>query len=171
MRIQNRGAAEVALLFVIRIGCGRIRRGGKQEEMEFRMYRTLPDGARMIRETVFHQEQGFQNEFDEVDLRARHGLLTEAGSPVGTFRLFAGEEPGVMILGRLAVLKPWRGRKAGSRLVREALAAARACGAGKLRLHAQVRAARFYETLGFTAYGPVEDDEGVPHQWMECELK
>ena len=45
-------------------------------------------------------------------------------------------------------------------------------GAGRERglrlmvLSAQTQALGFYERLGYTAYGPVFDDAGLPHRWM-----
>jgi predicted GNAT family N-acyltransferase len=138
--------------------------------MEFKLYRKLPEGACIVRTAVFMKEQGFKNEFDEIDEKALHGLLTENGNPVGTFRIFPAEEPGVCIFGRLAVMKSCRGKKAGSRLMQEAIAAAKKEGAKEIKLHAQVRAQHFYKTLGFTAYGPIEDEEGVPHQWMKRKI-
>lgn len=28
----------------------------------------------------------------------------------------------------------------------------------------------FYETIGYTQYGEIEDDQGCPHIWMKKEL-
>ena len=40
--------------------------------MNILIYDTLPDEAAEIRRAVFVEEQGFHNEFDEIDKRAKH---------------------------------------------------------------------------------------------------
>lgn len=42
----------------------------------------------MIRIKVFMEEQGFKNEFDDIDNRAIHIVLYKEGKPVGTCRVF-----------------------------------------------------------------------------------
>ncbi|HHY02857.1 MAG TPA: GNAT family N-acetyltransferase, partial [Paracoccus sp.] len=53
---------------------------------------------------------------------------------------------------------------------RAALDELRARGVTTARLGAQTHALRFYEKLGFTAYGPVYDDAGIPHRDMSLTL-
>lgn len=140
--------------------------------MKFTTYTQLPPEAKALREEVFCQEQGFQEEFDGQDLTCHHGLLwDDQGEAVGVCRFFPGEEPGVWILGRIAVKKKFRGKGTGSLLVEGTEQAVKELGGREIRLHAQVRAEHFYETLGYQAYGPVEPDEGVPHQWMKKQLE
>lgn len=65
--------------------------------MRFTAYEQLPQEARALREEVFCGEQGFQEEFDETDRTAHHGLLwDDGGQPVGVCRFFPGQnqEPG-----------------------------------------------------------------------------
>ena len=50
--------------------------------MRFTAYEQLPQEARALREEVFCGEQGFQEEFDETDRTAHHGLLWDDGYPV-----------------------------------------------------------------------------------------
>ena len=52
----------------------------------------------------------------------------------------------------------------------EAERVARERGATSMRLHAQCRAAGFYERAGYEQYGPVELDEHVEHVWMRKRL-
>lgn len=40
-------------------------------------------------------------------------------------------------------------------------------GAQKIILHAQCRVRPFYQKLGYAAFGPIEFEEHVEHQWME----
>lgn len=138
--------------------------------MTIEIYSSLPQAARDIRVAVFVAEQGFMEEFDQVDPIAAHILLSDP-EPVGVCRVFPGEEPGVYILGRLAVLPQRRGGGLGARLVAEAEAHVRRQGGCLLKLHAQCRASGFYEKLGYQAAGPVEEEEGVPHIWMHKVLK
>lgn len=78
--------------------------------MEIRLYHTLPEEARQIREKVFVQEQHFQEEFDGTDRRAVHLVLYQGGSPAATCRYFQGVSPKEYLVGRMAVLKPFRGK-------------------------------------------------------------
>ena len=140
--------------------------------MKFTTDTQLPPEAKALREEVFCQEQGFQEEFDGQDQASHHGLLwDDQGEAVGVCRFFPGEEPGIWILGRIAVKKRLRGKGAGSLLVEGTEKAVKELGGREIRLHAQVRAKHFYETLGYEAYGPIEPDEGVPHQWMKKQLE
>ncbi len=139
--------------------------------MKVEIYDTLPDSAKQIRKEVFMKEQGFHHEFDETDQQAFHLVMfDEDGTSAGTCRIFAAEEAGVCILGRLAVRKKYRGRDIGGMLVGEAERFAAAKGWKTIILHAQCRIERFYEKLGFAAYGVVDDDEGCPHVWMKKQL-
>lgn len=47
--------------------------------MQLEAYDFLPEDAKRIREAVFMKEQGFKNEFDDIDLLALH-LILYAGS-------------------------------------------------------------------------------------------
>lgn len=132
---------------------------------------TLPEEAKAIREAVFMEEQGFQNEFDETDGIARHLLLWADGNAVGVCRIFPGEADGEWIFGRLAVLPDFRGRGFGSELLTAAEALAGQEGGTFLCLHAQCRATGFYARLGYAEYGEIELDEGCPHIWMRKRLE
>ena len=74
------------------------------------------------------------------------------------------------VLGRLAVLKEYRGRGTGSDVVREALEHVKKSGGHSLMLHSQCHAVPFYEKLGFYSFGDVEYEEDCPHIWMKKEL-
>ena len=136
--------------------------------IQMHMQQGLSQDARIIRQEVFVEEQGFHHEFDEIDSRAWHLVLYENGQAAGCCRLFSSDQPEVYILGRLAVRKSCRGRQYGEWLVREAEAWLR--GRQVKRLAAQVRVRPFYEKLGFTASGDEYLDEYCPHIHMEKEL-
>ncbi len=69
-------------------------------------------------------------------------------------------------IGRMAVLKPWRGCGVGSALLSAAIDAARARGQTGLQLSAQTHAIAFYARHGFIATGPEYLDAGIPHRTM-----
>ena len=138
--------------------------------MEIKVYNTLPPQGRRIREEVFVREQGFQEEFDSIDGFATHILAMSEGSPAGICRVFWDEGRQQFLLGRVAVLRPFRMKGIGAALVKAAEQQARRMGGNSLHLHAQCRITGFYQALGYTAYGEIEDDQGCPHIWMEKQL-
>lgn len=140
--------------------------------MRYRIFeKYLPPEAREIREEVFIQEQGFQNELDEIDEVAAHIVMYGEGElPMGTCRVFQDTQPDVFILGRLAVRKEYRGKHIGSKVIKAAEAYVQEMGGKALILHSQCRASAFYRQNGFQEYGEIEDDEGCPHIWMRKDL-
>lgn len=139
--------------------------------MKILCYDALPETAADIRRAVFMDEQGFQREFDELDARSHHLVVYDGDTPAGTCRLYRRGSPPAYVVGRIAVLPPWRGRGLGARLLREAERLARAQGGRFLSLHAQIRAAGFYEKQGYRPYGKVALEEGCPHIWMSKALE
>ena len=140
-------------------------------DMKAEIFDFLPDEAHEIRIKVFIEEQGFENEFDSIDSEAVHILMRDENRiPVATCRVFWDNNMNSHVLGRLAVLKEYRGRGVGSDAVRAALEYVRDSGGKKLMLHSQCRASAFYEKLGFASFGEIELDEGCPHIWMVKEL-
>lgn len=136
--------------------------------MEIAIYEGIPDCAKEVRQKVFMDEQGFQNEFDDIDDAAAHIVLFgEDKMPVATCRIFWDIRMDFHILGRLAVIKEYRGRNIGSVIVKEAERYVREMGGKCMALHAQCRAAAFYEKLGFERFGDIDEDEGCPHVWMK----
>ena len=62
-----------------------------------------------IRKSVFVEEQGYENEFDDIDNTCDYVTVYFDGNAVGTGRLFPDPaEPGTYIFGRIAVLKEYR---------------------------------------------------------------
>lgn len=124
--------------------------------------------ASRIRSAVFVAEQGVpaELEMDEMDARCLHALAFEGNEPVGTGRLLPDGH-----LGRMAVLKAWRGRGVGAALLERLVRAARERGDREVLLSAQVHALGFYRARGFTAFGEVYDEAGIPHQQMRLALR
>lgn len=131
---------------------------------------TLPPAAKAIRQKVFVEEQGFAEEFDAQDGAAAHILLFDGETPCAVCRVFAGDAPGEMHIGRVAVLKEARGCGAGSAVMRAAEAYAVEKGAVRAVLSAQVQAKPFYEKCGYTAVGAIYPDQGCPHTDMYKQL-
>lgn len=132
--------------------------------MKFEFSQVLPIGAKMIREKVFVLEQGFENEFDDIDNIAYH-LVVFDKEPVGTARMF--DEEGTMILGRIAVLKEYRHLHIGSQILQALENKAKELGYHEVVLSAQVRAKSFYEKNGYVCFGEEYLDEYCPHIHMK----
>lgn len=127
-----------------------------------------PDEAIEVRTEVFVHEQGFRDEFDDIDEIAMHFVaFDEADRPIGTCRVFVGDDAQVYLLGRLAVVKEYRSKGLGSQIVEAAEDYVRSVGGKEIRLHAQCRVSGFYEKIGYTSYGEIEEEEGCPHIWMK----
>ena len=133
--------------------------------------------AYAVRSDVFVGEQGVPAdlELDALDDDADHLVAYDGDRAVGAGRLvveppgFEGSDPHlgpVGHLGRLAVRPEARGTGLGVDLVAAVEARARERGLRVMVLSAQTHALGFYERLGYTAYGPVFDDAGLPHRWM-----
>lgn len=136
--------------------------------MEIRIYDGLHPHAVAIRNTVFVEEQGFIDEFDEADGRAIHLVMYQGEEPIGVCRVFTEGE--TWLLGRFAVAKEWREKGLGSLLLREAEETVRSHGGTILTLHAQCRAMAFYEKNGYTPFGEIEYEQDCPHIAMQKEL-
>ena len=82
--------------------------------MNTKTYTTLPQEAKDIRIEVFVKEQGFENEFDEIDTISHHIVAFDERKPIGTCRFF--KENDHYTIGRVAVLKEYRNQKIKRRL-------------------------------------------------------
>lgn len=87
--------------------------------MEFThaFYDALPPEAAAIRQAVFVEEQGFQEEFDAIDRHALHLLLFADGRPVGTLRAFTEDGGTRWHIGRVAVIQSARQLHLGRRMM------------------------------------------------------
>ena len=119
-----------------------------------------------IRMRVFVREQRVPAaiELDRDDERAIHFMATSEGKAVGTARVVLHH--GSAKIGRMAVLKSYRGKGVGKKLLQRAIATAKKLGVRTIYLHAQVPVIEFYEKLGFRCVGAVFDEAGIPHRKM-----
>ena len=115
---------------------------------------------RRIREAVFIAEQAVppEQEWDADDVEAVHFLALEDGYAIGTARLLADGQ-----IGRVAVLRDWRGMNVGDALMQAVIAEAERRGLREQKLTAQVHATRFYERLGFEVVSEEFLEAGIPH--------
>jgi predicted GNAT family N-acyltransferase len=123
--------------------------------------------AAPIRLVVFVEEQGVpaELEMDEMDARCIHALAFEGSRAVGTGRLLPDGH-----IGRMAVLKEFRGKGAGGALLAKLMEAAKSRGDREVVLSAQVHAVPFYQAYGFELFGEVYEEAGIPHQDMRRDL-
>ncbi|MEN3281326.1 MAG: hypothetical protein V7607_2466 [Solirubrobacteraceae bacterium] len=122
--------------------------------------------ALALREEVFCGEQGVSvaEERDGLDEEALHLIVVDDGVVVGTCRLLV--EGTTVKLGRMAVSRTRRGLGLARALITEAEAQARAVGAQRIVLAAQLGAQALYDRAGYDAYGDVFLDAGIEHVMM-----
>jgi len=114
-----------------------------------------------VREEVFIKEQHVPVtlEWDGMDEAAQHLLaVSAAGEPIGCARLTGGGN-----IGRMAVLKSWRGFGVGSALLTRAVSLYQQQGADRITLSAQMHAIPFYEKFGFKGCSEPYLDADIPH--------
>ncbi len=140
------------------------------DNFTYSFYPYLNPEARLIREEVFVKEQGFKEEFDEVDEFAMHMVLYKDGVPVGTGRLYPGDNDEEFILGRIAVLPDYRGLHLGTKILSLLEEEAQQQGAVSVALSAQRRIQGNYEKQGYTATGDTYFEEFCEHVRMVKEL-
>lgn len=123
---------------------------------------------RSIREPVFVVEQQvpIEEEWDALDPQCHHVIARDAQhQPIGTGRLTPERK-----IGRMAVLRDWRGRGVGDALLQALIARARELGWTEVSLNAQVGALGFYEKFGFVPYGERFEEAGIQHLAMRLAL-
>lgn len=136
--------------------------------VELTDWTTTGSAIRAIRETVFIHEQGVpvELEWDGLDSSCVHVLAwNDRGEAIGTARM---QQNGT--IGRMAVLKDWRGRGVGWTLLQTLLDLATRQGLPRVTLSAQIHALGFYERAGFHVVGEPFIDAGIPHRKMVKEL-
>src|SRR5262247_3623399 len=124
--------------------------------------------AMTVREAVFVVEQGVppEIELDEWDPQCDHALAFAPGDrAVGTGRLLPDGH-----IGRMAVLREWRGRGVGGALLVALVERAAARGMKRLVLNAQTHAVSFYTRYGFAVFGDEFVEADIPHVAMARDL-
>lgn len=122
---------------------------------------------KFVRNKVFIQEQSVPKalEWDDFDKTARHLLaLNKDGHPIGTARLILFGDQGQ--IGRMSVLKEWRGVGIGKVLLEEMLRLAKEEKLSSVFLNAQTHVISFYKSYGFSLMGNEFLEADIPHQKM-----
>lgn len=123
--------------------------------------------AKSVRINVFMKEQGFQNEFDDIDPKAFHIVLFDKDKPIGTGRCYADNcDQKNYHIGRIAVLKEYRKFHLGSQIIKKLEDHIKKVGGNSVQLSSQVSAKNFYSKLGYKEEGPEYLDEFCPHVKM-----
>jgi len=123
-----------------------------------------------IRYRVFVQEQGVPQEleWDSFDRIAYHLILHLNNTPVGTARLFTKENRSY--IGRVAVLKEYRGRGYGRIIMKAIMEHAKNIGIKRIYLHSQTYIKDFYKKLGYKEIGDEFTEAGITHIEMFIDL-
>ena len=138
--------------------------------MTIKVFKELPKESTFVRETVFVHEQGFNEEFDDIDNISTHIVMFEESEPVAVCRVYFDDVLNTFVFGRLAVVSSCRGKGLGAQILNYAEKLVEEMGGQSMILHAQVRVKQFYEKQGYSSYGEVDLDEDCPHIWMKKEL-
>ncbi|AUM62418.1 GNAT family N-acetyltransferase [Spiroplasma monobiae] len=118
--------------------------------VDFSNDNTVFEQACIIRKKVFCDEQGYpvEEEMDEHDSHSFHFLGFYNNEPVACARILKKDQH--WHLGRIAVLKEFRGKGLGSELVKYLVDyATNELKAEELHLSAQETAVKIYENVGF----------------------
>ena len=116
------------------------------------------------RAEIFLLEQGIvEQDLDGIDYDCLHCFLWEDGKAVGTLRAFYTDPEKTKVkIGRVVTLTHGKGH--GKLLMEGALDAIKQKLPYKtLYVHAQTRAAGYYEKFGFSPVGEKFDEAGIPH--------
>ena len=127
----------------------------------FKLYKGLNKDIRYVRESVFVKEQGFENEFDITDENCFHVVFYENENPVATCRYF--KQNNIYHIGRVAVLKEYRGFNIGNKIMQFAENEIKKAGGKSVEVSAQVRIKDFYNKLGYVEQGEIYLDEFCEH--------
>ena len=124
---------------------------------------------RAVREPVFVIEQNvpIEEEWDALDPLCHHVIARDIHhKPIGTGRLTPEHK-----IGRMAVLKEWRGKEVGAALLQTLIDKARELNLPEVSLNSQVSAIGFYEKFGFVSYGEQFEEAGILHRKMKLTLE
>ncbi len=111
---------------------------------------------------VYEQQVPLEEELDATDADCLHALAFNGlGEPIGTGRLLPDGH-----IGRMAVLKSYRGKGVGAEILRRLVEQARERGFTQVVLSAQTHARDFYAKYGFKEEGEEYLDANIAHILM-----
>jgi predicted GNAT family N-acyltransferase len=120
---------------------------------------------RKVRTAVFIDEQHvpINLEWDDLDATAQHLLaVNDANEPIACARILNNGS-----IGRMAVLKAWRGLGLGSALLKRAIEIHQQHRIQNITLSAQIHAIAFYEKAGFEVISQPYLDANIQHVDMQ----
>jgi predicted GNAT family N-acyltransferase len=128
------------------------------------------ESLKMIRQKVFIEEQNVtsQLEWDGMDEEAIHFLAFKNEKAIGCARAFVIEN--YMQLGRMAVLKAYRGEGVGTALIEKAITTAKLNQLSAIHISAQCQAINFYKKFGFEVTSDIYLDAEIQHRDMKLEF-
>ena len=123
-------------------------------------YEPHTDDICAIRYEVFVDEQNVPEELeiDGLDGEAKHVLAFVDEVPIGTGRILSDGH-----IGRVAVLKNFRGLGIGKSIMKELIKCAQDLSLEKVWLSSQWHAHSFYLDLGFVCVGEIYKEAGIDH--------
>jgi len=130
-------------------------------------WQAVANKLRAVRTAVFIKEQFVtpELEWDEVDASAVHLLAIYESEPIACLRIIHYEK-----IGRMAVIKPWRGMGLGTALLLEAISICKKYGSQSVYLSAQMHAVNFYQKAGFEKISEEYCDVGIQHVDMRLDI-
>lgn len=131
------------------------------------IWQEVENQLRTVRTSVFIEEQFVTPEFewDEIDGGAVHLLATFDSKPIACLRIIHYQK-----IGRMAVIKKWRGKGLGAALLLEAIDICKKNGSKSICLSAQTHAINFYLKAGFKQSSDEYTDVDIPHVDMQLDL-
>ncbi len=127
------------------------------------------ESLKMIRQKVFIEEQKVtsQLEWDGMDEEAIHFLAFKNEKAIGCARAFVIKNH--MQLGRMAVLKAYRGESVGTALIEKVITTAKLNQLSAIYISAQCHAIDFYKKFGFEVTSDIYLDAEIQHRDMKLE--
>jgi len=123
-------------------------------------YQAYADSIRSVRTEVFVIEQSvpIELEHDEFDESATHVVVFSHGLAIATGRILVDGH-----IGRIAVLKEWRGKGFGKLIMEKFFERAKEQKLSSVWLSSQWHAHGFYCNLGFACIGEKYYEAGIEH--------
>jgi predicted GNAT family N-acyltransferase len=121
-----------------------------------------------VRRAVFIEEQNVPEriEQDGKDSTYCHVLASDKeGKPIGTARMDKNGK-----IGRMAVLRDYRGRGIGRQMLQVIMDRGRSNGITHFHVSAQIGALEFYQKMGFEPYGGEFEEAGIKHVSMKIRV-
>ncbi|QGS52289.1 GNAT family N-acetyltransferase [Spiroplasma tabanidicola] len=128
--------------------------------------------ALLIRKSVFVNEQNvpIEEELDDYDMESYHFVGYLISQPICCARLYMKDNK--WYLGRVAVIKDYRGKNVGEKLVKHIVSFAKnELETSEIHISSQVNAIYFYKKFNFVEYGDKYVDAGIEHISMKLNLE